>query len=159
MLTCLSVISYPLAIVNSFVAAGLVWLYFHRDTYEWHPPFRATLPVAGFFFATNVYLVVAPFVPPDPGQSIYDSLPYWSHCVVGWGVIAGGGVYWLVWAKLLPKIGRYELVRETTVNEIDGWERSYFVRKPLVWKANEAAQENYGRPETDDFAGDYKNHR
>nr|OQO19725.1 hypothetical protein B0A51_13491 [Rachicladosporium sp. CCFEE 5018] len=127
----LNVISYPLAIVNTFVALGLIWLYTHRTAYNWNPPFRATLPVVVFFFLSNVYLVIAPFIPPDDGQSIYESLPYWLHCVVGWGIIAGGGLYWLIWAKIAPKIGKYELVREATVDEVDGWERHYFVRRPL----------------------------
>lgn len=127
----LNVISYPLAIVNAFVALGLIWLYTHREQYNWNPPFRATLPVAIFFFASNVYLVIAPFVPPTDGVSVYETLPYWLHCVVGWAIIAGGGVYWLVWAVILPKIGKYELVRETSYDEIDGWERSHFVKRPI----------------------------
>jgi hypothetical protein len=28
-------------------------------------------------------------------------------------------------------LGRYELVRETSFDEIDGWERSRFVKKPV----------------------------
>lgn len=126
-----STISYPLAIVNSFVAFALLWLYTHRQSWNWSPPFRATLPVVLFFFLSNLYLVIAPFVPPGEGQSIYETLPYWLHCVVGWAIIAGGGLYWLVWAIILPKIGKYELVRETVRDDIDGWERSHFVRRPL----------------------------
>jgi len=127
-----SVISYPLAVVNAFVAFALIWLYTHRKEWNWSPPFKATLPVVVFFFLSNVYLVIAPFVPPPPGQNIYEHLPYYLHCVVGWGILAGGGVYWLLWAIVLPKIGRYELVRETAYDEIDGWERSFFVRRPLA---------------------------
>ncbi|KAJ0108433.1 hypothetical protein J7T55_002037 [Diaporthe amygdali] len=126
-----SLISYPLAIVNAFVAAGLVWLYIKRDEWNWHPPFSATLPVVVFFMLSNIYLVIAPFVPPEEGQNVYESLPYWIHCVVGFGVIFAGGVYWLIWAKILPKIGKYQLVRETVVDDIDGWDRAVFVRKPL----------------------------
>lgn len=87
--------------------------------------------MALFFFLSNVYLVVAPFVPPTGGNAIYETLPYYLHCVVGWGIIAGGGVYWLVWAIVLPKIGGYELVREEHVDELDGWSRYQFVRRPL----------------------------
>lgn len=126
-----SLISYPLAIINAFVAAGLVWLYIKRDEWNWHPPFSATLPVVVFFMFSNIYLVIAPFVPPEEGQNVYESLPYWIHCVAGFGVIFAGGVYWFIWAKLLPKIGRYQLVRETVVDDIDGWDRAVFVRKPL----------------------------
>lgn len=132
LLTFHSVISYPLAIVNSFVALGLLHLYFHKESWNWSPPFKATLPVVLFFFLSNVYLVIAPFVPPTDGNAIYETLPYYLHCVVGWGIIAGGGVYWLVWAVILPKIGKYELTREEYVDEIDGWERHRFVRRPLA---------------------------
>ncbi|KAF2163176.1 hypothetical protein M409DRAFT_37327 [Zasmidium cellare ATCC 36951] len=128
----INVISYPLAIVNTFVALALLYLYWHRKTNGWTPPFRATWPVALFFFLSNIYLVVAPFVPPTDGNEIYKTLPYWLHCVVGWGIIAGGGVYWLIWAVVLPKVGKYELVREGYTEGIDGWERWRFVRRPLT---------------------------
>ncbi|OIW23965.1 amino acid transporter [Coniochaeta ligniaria NRRL 30616] len=127
----LNVISYPLAIVNTFVAAGLLHLYLNRTAWSWHPPISATLPVVVFFLLSNIYLVAAPFVPPPEGQNIYETLPYWIHCVVGFGIIFAGGVYWLVWAVLLPRIGRYELVRETVVDDIDGWERNVFFRRPV----------------------------
>ena len=127
----LNVISYPLAVVNVFVAAGLLWLYWKPAEYNWKPPFRASWPVAVFFFASNIYLVVAPFIPPSDGQSVYESLPYYLHCVVGIAILAVGGVYWIVWAQILPRIGRYELVRETVRNDIDGWERNVFFRRKL----------------------------
>ncbi|KAL2259924.1 hypothetical protein VTK26DRAFT_6238 [Humicola hyalothermophila] len=127
----LNLISYPLAIVNTFVAAGLVYLYVNRQSWNWNPPISATLPVVVFFLLSNIYLVVAPFVPPSTGQNIYKSLPYWIHCVVGFGIIFAGGVYWLLWSIIFPKIGGYELVRETIVDDIDGWERNIFVRRPL----------------------------
>ncbi|GIZ38676.1 hypothetical protein CKM354_000208500 [Cercospora kikuchii] len=127
----LNVISYPLAIVNTFVALGLIWLYLHRQAWDWNPPFKATLPVAIFFFLSNVYLVIAPFVPPTEGNSIYETLPYYLHCIVGWAIIGGGGLYWLIWAIILPKIGKYELVREEYTDEIDGWTRYHFIRKKL----------------------------
>ncbi|PKS09324.1 hypothetical protein jhhlp_003938 [Lomentospora prolificans] len=127
----LNVISYPLAIVNLFVAAGLVHLYLNRKSWNWDPPIRATLPVVIFFLLSNIYLTVAPFVPPEEGQNIYESLPYWIHCVVGIGIIVAGGVYWLFWAVILPKIGGYELVREVVIDDIDGWERNVFRRKQL----------------------------
>jgi hypothetical protein len=91
---------------------------------------KASLPVAVFFLLSNIYLVVAPFVPPSDGNSIYETLPYWLHCVVGFAVIFAGGLYWLVWAVILPKIGGYRLERETLVDEIDGWERHMFKHVP-----------------------------
>ena len=127
----LNVISYPLAIINAFVAGGLLYLYINRKSWNWNPPISATLPVVVFFLLSNIYLVIAPFVPPTDGQSVYETLPYWIHCVVGFGIIFAGGVYWLIWAIILPKVGKYELVREQVVDDIDGWERNVFIRRPL----------------------------
>jgi amino acid transporter len=129
-LAVLNVISYPLSIVNIFVALGLAWLYLHREAYNWHPPFRATLPVAVFFLLSNLYLAIAPFIPPDsPDQNVYIDLPYYLHCVVGLGIIGAGGVYWLVWAVLLPSLRGYKLEREVTRDEY-GWTRNGFVHAP-----------------------------
>ena len=118
--------------VNAFVSAGLIYLYCNRAAYNWHPPISATFPVVVFFFLSNVYLIIAPFVPPTEGQNIYDTLPYWIHCVVGFAIIGAGGVYWLFWAKILPKLGNYELVQETVMDKIDGWERTVITRRPKV---------------------------
>ena len=127
-----SVISYPLAVINVFVAGALIHLYLHpfsihRYPQQWTPPFKATLPVAIFFLLSNIYLVVAPFVPPSDGQNVYNDLPYYLHCIVGIGIFVAGAVYWAFWAVLLPKFGKYDLVRETIV-EGDGWGRVQFVR-------------------------------
>ncbi|KAK4198666.1 putative high-affinity methionine permease [Triangularia verruculosa] len=127
----LNLISYPLAIINTFVALGLIHLYLNRKSWNWNPPISATLPVVIFFFLSNIYLVVAPFVPPEDGQNVYEELPYWLHCVVGFGIIFAGGVYWLIWAVILPKLGSYELDRVMMYDEIDGWERSVFVKRPV----------------------------
>lgn len=96
------------------------------------------MPVVIFFLLSNIYLIVAPFVPPTEGQNIYETMPYWIHCVVGFGIIAAGGVYWVVWALILPKIGGYEIVRQTIVDDIDGWERNKFVHQPIGGVVHEA---------------------
>lgn len=127
----MNLISYPLSIVNIFVSFGLIWLYFHREEYQWHPPTRATLPVTILFFLSNIYLTIAPYVPPEnPSQNIYEHLPYYLHCVVGTGIITAGGVYWLVWAKLLPRLGGYKL-EKLVIEGDDGWTRNEFIREPL----------------------------
>lgn len=108
-----------------------MWLYVQRESWGWNPPFKATLPVVLFFLISNLFLVFAPYAPPSDGQSIYASMPYWTHNVVTWGIFALGGVYWLIWTKVLPKLGHYKLVREVQIDETDGWDRNVFVRKPL----------------------------
>lgn len=127
-----NLISYPLSIVNVFVSAGLIYIYFRPKEFpDFAPGIRATLPVTIFFFLTQCYLVVAPYVPPSAGQSVYEELPYYLHCVVAIGIFASGAVYYLVWAVLMPRFGRYMLVKETVV-DADGWSRSVFTKLPLA---------------------------
>lgn len=113
------------------MAAGLLYLYVNPSRWDWSPPIRATWPVVLLFLLSNLYLIAAPFVPPSDGQNVYNDLPYYLHCVVGMGIIAAGGVYWLVWAVLLPKLGGYELVRQVEISPLDGWERNVFSRVKL----------------------------
>lgn len=98
----LNLISYPLSVVNCFVAFGLIVLTIQRKKYNWYPPIRATLPVTLFFFISSLYLVAAPYIPPDAGQNVYNDLPYWLHCVVGTCLFLVGGVYWFIRFKILP---------------------------------------------------------
>ncbi|KAL4913216.1 amino acid/polyamine transporter I [Aspergillus aurantiobrunneus] len=128
-----NLISYPLAIVNVFVSAGLVYIYLTKDKNfpNWSPGIRATLPVTAFFCLSNLYLVVAPYIPPTDGQSVYEELPYYLHCVVALGIFASGAVYYLVWAVAMPRLGGYVLVKETVV-DADGWSRSVFSKLPIA---------------------------
>ncbi|CEJ55611.1 Putative Methionine transporter (Eurofung) [Penicillium brasilianum] len=127
----LNLISYPLSIINVFVSGGLIYIYLNRSTKypNWNPGIRATLPVTIFFLLSNIYLVIAPYVPPDAGQNVYEQLPYYLHCVVALGLFACGALYYIVWAILLPRWGGYVLVKESVV-DADGWSRSVFTRIP-----------------------------
>lgn len=128
-----SLISYPLSIVNFFVSAGLVYIYITKEKKfpNWAPGIRATLPVTIFFMLSNLYLAIAPYVPPSAGQNVYEELPYYLHCVVALGLFAAGAIYYLVWAVLLPWYGGYVLVKESVV-DADGWSQSVFTRLPLA---------------------------
>jgi uncharacterized membrane protein YecN with MAPEG domain len=130
--TC-SLISYPLSIVNFFVSAGLVYIYITKEKKfpNWAPGIRATLPVTIFFMLSNLYLAIAPYVPPSAGQNVYEELPYYLHCVVALGLFAAGAIYYLVWAVFLPWYGGYVLVKESVV-DADGWSQSVFTRLPLA---------------------------
>ncbi|KAL4902231.1 hypothetical protein BDW74DRAFT_65848 [Aspergillus multicolor] len=127
-----NLISYPLAIVNVFVSAGLIYIYLTKEKNfpNWRPGIRATLPVTIFFCLSNIYLVVAPYIPPSAGQSVYEELPYYLHCVVALGIFALGAIYYLVWAVAMPRFGGYVLVKETVV-DADGWSRSVFTKLPV----------------------------
>ncbi|QHS73370.1 Mup1p [Saccharomyces paradoxus] len=118
-----NLISYPMNIINFAISAGLLWIYWQRrqGKIEWNPPIKAGVFVTGFFTLSNLYLIIAPYVPPSDGESVYSSMPYWIHCVIAWGIFSIGGIYYLVWAQLLPKWGHYKLVSKDVLGEDGFW--------------------------------------
>ncbi|TXT11271.1 hypothetical protein VHUM_02022 [Vanrija humicola] len=130
----INTISYPLSVINAVISFGIVFIYFfpnfYRDAPENHVPrpnVWATL-ASGFFGLANVFLFIVPFTKPPKGGEPYKTLPYWTHAVAGWAVFGIGFLYWLIWAKLLPKVGNYNLVRVKEVGA-DGLERNVFQRE------------------------------
>lgn len=113
------------------MSGGLIYIYVSKNEKfpDWAPGIRATLPVVIFFFLSNVYLVIAPYIPPSADQSVYKELPYYLHCVVALGVFGLGAIYYILWAVVLPRLGGYVLVKESVVDK-DGWSRSVFTRVP-----------------------------
>jgi hypothetical protein len=98
---------YPGSVINFLVVLGLFYL-------RWKAPqvqrqFRVWWPVAFFFLVGQSFQLVAPFIRP-PGGKGDTSLPYWLSSVVGIVILVTAVVYWAVWWKLLPTIGRYRLV-------------------------------------------------
>ncbi|KZW03418.1 high-affinity methionine permease [Exidia glandulosa HHB12029] len=125
----LNLISYPLNVFNTLISGALLVLHIKKRHYgqAWTPPFSAPLPVVAFFFLASLFLVIAPLVPPEAGGEPYKSLPYWLHVVVGFGILAAGGVYWVIWTLILPRLGGYRLERHEEVSS-DGITRNVFRR-------------------------------
>ncbi|KAI0777262.1 amino acid transporter [Trametes elegans] len=137
----LNLSSYPLALINMFVSGGLSFIHLPdrwlserlqelRASYGWRPPFRSWTLVTLFFFLSNVFLVVVPLIPPARDYRVYESLPYWSHVLVGWVISLAGVAYWYMWCVWLPRRGGYSLVREWTRDD-DGTTRRV-VRKVKI---------------------------
>lgn len=124
----MNLISYPLNVVNTLVAAGLLWLHYqnYRGVREWNPPIRASVPVIFFFFLSSLYLIVAPYIPPTHGQTVYEHLPYWIHPVVTWGIFGVGLLYWIMWVKVLPAIGGYKLVAKEVLGDDGFWRNKIY---------------------------------
>lgn len=118
-----------MSVINAVISIGLLYLSL-RPRDDWPKVDPWTLIAAAFFGAANIFLVIVPFIPPPPGAEPYVELPYWTHAVAGWVVFALGGLYWVLWSVILPKIGRFTLEREVSVGK-DGLLRHTFVRKPL----------------------------
>jgi hypothetical protein len=69
--------SYSMALVNMLVSFGLLLLYTKSyKSWEWNPPYQAPKIAIVLFFLSNVFLVSVPLIPPPPGQSPYQHLPY-----------------------------------------------------------------------------------
>ncbi|GME32137.1 Amino acid/polyamine transporter I [Neofusicoccum parvum] len=105
----LDVEGYPGSVMNFFVVVGFFWL--RRAAPDLPRPFRCWWPVAAFYLAAQVFLLVAPFLRP-PGGKGDTSLPYWLYPIVGIVILLGGVVYWAVWWKFLPWYRKYTLVPE-----------------------------------------------
>ncbi|KAJ7245653.1 APC amino acid permease [Mycena haematopus] len=128
----LSVSSYSLTLINTFVSFGLLLL--HTRAYRawaWDPPFRAPRAVVVLFFVSNVFLALVPLVPPAEGKRTFERIPYYAHVVVTLAASQLGVLYWAVWAVWLPRRNGYALKREWRVQE-DGVPRFVFVRVPSV---------------------------
>ena len=72
--------SYPYTLIDTFISAGLLYIHLRPKVMSglgWNPPFRAYTPAVWFFFASNVFLVVVPWIPPTPGYQVYEHIPYY----------------------------------------------------------------------------------
>ncbi|CAG9983960.1 unnamed protein product [Clonostachys byssicola] len=111
--------TYPGAWINAFVGAGLVYLQWNKAE-NWTSPWHTYLPISILWFLSNVFLVIVPFIPPV-GDWNADGYPYYIFPVVGVLVLVLGGIYWVFWTIILPRIGGYQVVAERTFDE-DGVE-------------------------------------
>lgn len=101
-----------------------------RPRPDWPKIGIPALIASGFFGAANVFLFIVPLTKPPLGGEPYASLPYWTHAVAGWAVFGLGFLYWVIWAQVLPRIGKYKLDRSEEVGK-DGLSRHTFKRIPL----------------------------
>ncbi|KAI0823462.1 amino acid transporter [Trametes gibbosa] len=102
----LNVQGYPIQGINLFVVIGLFWLRHHKPHAP--RPFKVWLPVAFFFLAATVFLLVAPFIRPSNGVGDTPPLPYYLYCLVGMGVLVFGALYWVV-LRQVPRWFGYEV--------------------------------------------------
>jgi amino acid transporter len=107
----LDVMGYPFAFTSVMVTIGLFIL--RRRARHLERSFRIWLPLAFFFLATQVFLIVTPLIRPANGKGD-TSLPYWLPPVVGITFVLGGILYWAVWRVGLPLLGGFSWVTQET---------------------------------------------
>ncbi|KAF7303334.1 hypothetical protein MKEN_01297700 [Mycena kentingensis (nom. inval.)] len=132
----LSMSGYSLTLVNTFVSFGLIMLHTARPSWNWNPPFRASAVVVWAFFASNVFLAIAPLIPPAPGKGTFETIPYYMHVFVTILASQLGVLYWAVFFRWLPRRGGYDLKSERVVQE-DGVSRTVFVKVPRGTEARD----------------------
>ncbi|KAH7887208.1 amino acid transporter [Phlebopus sp. FC_14] len=147
----LDVEGYPQQIINFFIVIGLFWLRWKKP--EVPRPFKGEdishshltmtflavthapvcsvwWPLAVFYLAAAVFLIIAPFLPPANGVGDTPPLPYYLYCLVGIAIMITGVLYWAAWRILLPKVFGYELVPRKEVLE-DGTVVTLFSRSKI----------------------------
>jgi hypothetical protein len=113
---------YPGTAFNFTLAVGLIVIRWRRT--------RAGIPSSGFKawtiavvfnIASNVYLLIMPWYPPNTGRFGGDvSFWYATYCVTGLGILIACGIYYYVWIHVLPKARHYQIRSE--VVELPGGE-------------------------------------
>ncbi|KAG2034092.1 amino acid transporter [Suillus americanus] len=104
----LDVEGYPQQIINLFIVIGLFYLRWKKPNAV--RPFKVWWPLAVFFLAAAVFLLVAPFLRPPGGIGDTPPLPYYLYCLVGIAIMFAGVLYWAAWRVILPKVFGYEFV-------------------------------------------------
>ncbi|KAH8082805.1 amino acid transporter [Cristinia sonorae] len=104
----LNVEGYPQQIINLFIVVGLFWLRYRKPNAV--RPFKVWWPLAVFFLAAAIFLLIAPFLKPANGVGDTPPLPYYLYCLVGIAIMLTGVLYWAGWRIILPKVFGYELV-------------------------------------------------
>ncbi|KAF2748542.1 high-affinity methionine permease-like protein [Sporormia fimetaria CBS 119925] len=117
--------TYPGAWINGFVTAGLIYLHYNKREH-WTSPWRTYLPVAVLYLAANIFLALTPFIPPD-GDWNAEGYPYYVFPVVGVAVLLLGVVYWVLWMRVVPRLGGYKVTAER-FEDADGVEHVRYVK-------------------------------
>ena len=74
------VAAYPRCLINVFISAGFLYVHLHPKAVSvlgWNPPFQAYTAAIWCFLASNVFLVIVPWIPPAPGYQVYEHIPYY----------------------------------------------------------------------------------
>ncbi|KAK0102245.1 hypothetical protein ONS95_005868 [Cadophora gregata] len=117
----------PSAAFNFAMAFGLYVVRWRRKRANLpKPEFKAWDALVIFNICVQLYLLVMPWYPPPKGKADV-SFWYGTYCVTGVGFLALCGIYYFLWAKLIPKWRGYELRQELV--ELGGRAESHRVSK------------------------------
>jgi len=132
--------SYPNLIFHCAMVIG-VWILRRRRAHASLPPsiYQARNTTVSLFLLCAIFLLIMPWVPPEPGHSDV-SFWYATYCVVGLSVLALCALYYYVWIVWLPKLGGYIIVAE--VEELDDGARTTRLTRRYQSKRTPAEEES-----------------
>ncbi|POS73320.1 hypothetical protein DHEL01_v208286 [Diaporthe helianthi] len=88
---------YPVSVMSVTVSLGL--LHLHNSRYErWVAPCKAPRIAILVSAASNILLLVLPWIPPVGGRGEDDQFPYFTYPVTSLGVLGLGAAYWCWWS-------------------------------------------------------------
>ncbi|OJK04648.1 hypothetical protein ASPACDRAFT_21029 [Aspergillus aculeatus ATCC 16872] len=123
---------YPSNAFNLLLAVGL--LITRRRRQRLNIPssgYQAWTVTVGFAILSSLYMLVAPWYPPSTGADGGDvSFWYATYCVVGLAIVALCGIYYYIWIKVLPRLGRYEF-RQTQIQVDEDATANKLVKVPV----------------------------
>ncbi|KAL1983485.1 hypothetical protein VTN96DRAFT_10306 [Rasamsonia emersonii] len=153
--------SYPAAVFSALLAVGIFLIRRQRKKIgKTETEFRAWNIAAIFTVLVNIYLLAMPWYPPAGGADGGDvSFWYATYCVVGLGILAICGIYYVVWIYLLPKWYNYQIRQEVLVLE-DGSNTHRLVKVPneevAAWDEEHDVEGNLRRRTSGGDGGDSK---
>ncbi|KAF8233205.1 amino acid transporter [Tricholoma matsutake] len=134
-------VSYPSLIFQCAMCVG-VWVLRKRRLLVGLPrvAFQARNSLIIVYLSSCIFLLVMPWVPPEPGQG---DVSFWhaTYCIAGIAILLCCGFYYWVWIVFLPRLGGYEVVEEIE-EQTDGARNTHLVRRykgkdgerePLLW--------------------------
>jgi hypothetical protein len=113
--------SYQAGVLGTLIGGGLLYLQY-RKSENWKPPFHCHVLFILVFILSHLISVIVPFIPPQQGNGVFESIPYYILPVIGFAILALAVIYWFGFLRLLPRFRGYNIVVErqtfTDGNEI-----------------------------------------
>ncbi|KAJ5581108.1 hypothetical protein N7450_007409 [Penicillium hetheringtonii] len=122
---------YPTNIFNFLLVIGVLLIRKRRKALNLpRPEYRTWSISIAFALLVTLYMLIAPWYPPDTGANGGDvSFWYGTYLVVGIGLLTACVVYYYFWIDLIPKYKGYEF-RQTVVQYEDGSIAHQLVKVP-----------------------------
>ncbi|KAH8819833.1 amino acid transporter-like protein [Xylogone sp. PMI_703] len=125
--------SYPGNVFLFIMTSGLFIIRYRRSKLGIpRAEFRAWNVAIIFSLAVNIFILVMPWYPP-PGGATGGDVSFWyaTYCVVGLGILAICGIYYLFWIYILPHFGQYRIRQELVVLDDETAKTHRLVKVPL----------------------------